>query len=340
MMWGKKRQAFIFLSGSVLFLLLPVVFSPYILQPLGFLFKMPGFQKNFLGYCLMLSFFYLNYFILLPKVYFKHKRILYLFLSGLTFFLFSILPGLMIHDPDSPGLPMDDDGFIYAYFQEAGNYIYMFLIAMLGSFSLRLYFAWKENERERMNAEILYLKAKIDPHFLFNTLNSIYALALEKSDDTATALVKLSGMMRYVFNEAKDTFVWLDKEINYISDYIALQNIRLGNTVDLTYNVSGISAGKKIAPLILIPFVENAFKYGVNPEEESRINIDITITTTRLILVVANKKVKIRKGSIAKSGHGITTTRDRMQLLYPGKHSLKINDDEKEFSVNLQIDFV
>jgi sensor histidine kinase YesM len=104
--------------------------------------------------------------------------------------------------------------------------------------------------------------------------------------------------------------------------------------------VSGISAGKKIAPLVLIPFVENAFKYGVNPEEESRINIDIAITTTRLTMVVANKKVKIRKGSIAKSGHGINTTRDRLELLYPGRHGLKITDNEKEFSVSLYIDFV
>jgi sensor histidine kinase YesM len=339
-MWGKKRQVFIFLAGSVIFLLLPIVFSSYILQPLGFLFKMPVFQKLFLGYCLMLGFFYLNYFFLIPRIYFKRRHLTYAITCVAVFFVLSSLPSLLLRG-GLTDLPMaNEEAMIYTYFQEAGNYVYMFLIALLCSFSLQLYFTWKQTERERMNAEILYLKAKIDPHFLFNTLNSIYALALEKSDDTPTALVKLSGMMRYVFNEAKDTFVWLDKEINYISDYIALQNIRLGNTVDLTYNVSGISAGKKIAPLVLIPFVENAFKYGVNPEEESRINIDIAITTTRLTMVVANKKVKIRKGSVAKSGHGITTTRGRLELLYPGKHILKIDDNEKEFSVSLHIDFV
>ena len=234
----------------------------------------------------------------------------------------------------------EESSFLFQYFSEAGNYVYLFLISLAASFCLTLYFSWKQNQRERMNAEILYLKAKIDPHFLFNTLNSIYALALEKSNETPTALVKLSGMMRYVFNEAKDTFVWMDKEINYISDYIALQNIRLGNTVDLTYNVTGISAGKKIAPLVLIPFVENAFKYGVNPEEESKIQININITTTRLTMMVLNKKVKIRKGSIAKSGHGVTTTQERLELLYPNRHNLTINDNEKEFSVSLQIDFV
>jgi len=339
-MWGKKRQAFIFTAGSILFLLLPVVFSSYILQPLGFLFKMPVFQKHFTGNCLMLGFFYLNYFVLIPRVWFRRRHLLYLFICLGSFFILSLLPAVLIRNAPLAPVPRDENELFYFYFQEAGNYIYMFLVALLCSFSLNLYFRWKQNERERMNAEILYLKAKIDPHFLFNTLNSIYALALEKSDDTPTALVKLSGMMRYVFNEAKETFVWLDKEINYISDYIALQNIRLGNTVDLTYNVSGISAGKKIAPLILIPFVENAFKYGVNPEEESRIQIDITITTTRLTMLVVNKKVKIRKGSIAKSGHGVTTTRDRMQLLYPSRHILKIDDNEKEFTVSLQIDFV
>jgi len=339
-MWGNKRKAFIFLAGSMLFLMLPLVFSSYIMQPLGFLFKMPVFQKNFIGYVLMLGFFYLNYYILIPRIYFKHKHILYFFACAAWFFVLSLLPGLLIHVEPEIKPEEDENALFYGYFQEAGNYVYMFLISLLCSFSLRLYFTWKQNERERMNAEILYLKAKIDPHFLFNTLNSIYALALEKSDDTPTALVKLSGMMRYVFNEAKETFVWMDKEINYISDYIAMQNLRLGNTVELTYNVSGISAGKKIAPLVLIPFVENAFKYGVNPEEESNIQIDIIITTTRLTMLVVNKKVKIRKGSIAKSGHGVTTTRERLELLYPRRHELKINDGEKEFSVSLQIDFV
>lgn len=339
-MWGTRRQLFIFLAGSIIFLSLPILFSPYVLQPLGFLFKMPDFQKHFTGYCLMLLFFYLNYYLLIPRLYLKHNILLYVFTCLVFFIGLSLLPGALVPSALPVEVPQDENQLFYYFFVEAGNYVYLFLIALLSSFALRLFFIWKQNERERMNAEILYLKAKIDPHFLFNTLNSIYALALEKSDDTPTALVKLSGMMRYVFNEAKETFVWLDKEINYISDYIALQNIRLGNTVDLSYNVSGISAGKKIAPLVLIPFVENAFKYGVNPEEESMIKIDIVITATRLTMVVANKKVKIRKGSVTKSGHGITTTRERLQLLYPKKHSLKITENEKEFSVSLYVDFV
>ncbi len=289
----------------------------------------------------MLSFFYLNYFLLIPKIYIKTKKsLLYTLVVVVLFFIFSLIPGLIIKNVGPLVIPKDVDPFLFEYFSEAGNYVYLFLISLACSFCLTLFFTWKQNERERMNAEILYLKAKIDPHFLFNTLNSIYALALEKSDDTPTALVKLSGMMRYVFNEAKDTFVWMDKEINYISDYIALQNIRLGDTVDLKYNVTGISAGKKIAPLVLIAFVENAFKYGVNPEEESKIQIEISITTTRLTMLVVNKKVTIRKGSIAKSGHGVSTTQERLELLYPKRHSLKINDDGKEFTVNLQIDFV
>jgi hypothetical protein len=339
-MWGPRRQIFIFLAGSILFLSLPVLFSSYVLQPLGYLFKMPGFQKHFVGYCLMLGFFYMNYYVLIPRLYLRHRVLGYVFTCLLCFIGLSLLPALLVPGAPPVEVPDDENEVFYYFFVESGNYAYLFLIALLCSFALRLYFIWKQNERERMNAEILYLKAKIDPHFLFNTLNSIYALALEKSDDTPTALVKLSGMMRYVFNEARETFVWLDKEINYISDYIALQNIRLGNTVDLSFNVSGISAGKKIAPLVLIPFVENAFKYGVNPEEDSTIQIDIAITTTSITMTVANKKVKIRKGSVTKSGHGITTTRERLQLLYPKKHQLKITDNEKEFVVYLHIDFV
>ena len=119
-------------------------------------------------------------------------------------------------------------------------------------------------EKEKVNAELSYLKAQINPHFLFNTLNSIYSLAIEKSDYTATAVVKLSSMMRYVITDASHKFVPLEKEINYISNYIELQKLRIDSSIKLMYTVTGDISDKKIAPLVLISFIENAFKYGVN----------------------------------------------------------------------------
>src|ERR1700748_3501739 len=177
-------------------------------------------------------------------------------------------------------------------------------------------------EREKVNAELSYLKAQINPHFLFNTLNSIYSLAIEKSDYTATAVVKLSGMMRYVITDASHKFVSLEKEINYISDYIELQKIRLDDSIKLSYSVSGDPADKIVAPLVLISFIENAFKYGVNAEENSEIKIHIDSTKGYVHLRVFNKKVKIQQVNTHTSGLGIENTINRLQLLYPGRHKL------------------
>lgn len=191
-------------------------------------------------------------------------------------------------------------------------------------------------EKEKVNAELSYLKAQINPHFLFNTLNSIYSLAIEKSDYTATAVVKLSGMMRYVITDASHKFVPLEKEINYISDYIDLQKLRIDSTIKLTFYVSGDVADKKIAPLVLISFIENAFKYGVNAEENSEININIDITKAYLHMRVTNKKVSMKQVQ-PKSGLGIENAQNRLQLLYPANHKLVIKETKTDFSILLSL---
>ena len=215
--------------------------------------------------------------------------------------------------------------------------VFPFLLMIFFSLMIRINDRLKQTEKEKTMATLSYLKAQINPHFLFNTLNSIYSLAIEKSDYTATAIVKLSGMMRYVISETNSDFVSLDKEITYITDYIDLQKVRLGNTINLSFSIKGSYAGKQIAPFILIPFVENAFKHGVNPEENSSIVISIEIKENEIILIVNNNKVNINKSKEIESGLGIRNTRNRLQLLYPANHSLIINDDNKEFKVYLQI---
>lgn len=192
-------------------------------------------------------------------------------------------------------------------------------------------------ETDKANAELSFLKAQINPHFLFNTLNSIYALAITKSDYTATAVVKLSGMMRYLISESQDEFVLLEKEIAYISDYIELQKMRLGDTVDFTFSVNGLYAGKQIAPLILIAFIENAFKYGVNPEEQSSILIDISVNGPELLLVANNNKVNNATSEAEKTGLGIANAKSRLQFMYPEKHQLQITETDHEFTVTLKI---
>jgi sensor histidine kinase YesM len=212
--------------------------------------------------------------------------------------------------------------------------VIVLVIAILLCVSKRL----KQAQQDKLDAELSYLKAQINPHFLFNTLNSIYSLAITRSELTAAAVLKLSEMMRYVTTEAHSELVLLEKEINYVSNYIELQRIRLGKTVRIDYQTTGTSGQKRIAPLVLIPFVENAFKYGVNPEEESVVTIRITITAQKLTMFVGNKIVKIDVLDEYKSGHGMDNVSQRLQIGYPGKHKLNVSREGDEYHVNLELD--
>jgi hypothetical protein len=347
-MKSKGLNIAIHIVACLVFLSLPVIFSPDF--RFGRLLTIIGFQRDFLTYLFTLIFFYLNYYFLIPKFYANKKYILYGVLVLAVFLLVEFIPHLIIRDglrAHGPPPHLRGDGPPHlgqpgprikpVFIMETARHFFLFLFVAFLSLMLRTRELLKQARREKSEAELSYLKAQINPHFLFNTLNSIYSLAIDRSDYTATAVVKLSGMMRYVLSETHHEFVSLEKEINYISDYIDLQKLRLGNTVKLSYQVSGSKSGKQIAPLILIPFIENAFKYGVNPEENSEIKIEISITDTNINLSVKNIKVKIRSGIHEKSGLGIKNTRSRLQLLYPGKHYLTLEDNDKDFHVSLSI---
>jgi hypothetical protein len=328
----------IYTLGSVIFLSIPVLISPDLRR--SDLWNIPPFRRDFLSYVLLLLFFFLNYFILTPKLFFNKKYVLFILILIGSYLVIELLPALIVkHDlmrgPDKPAFmkhgPPPRRGFIH----EMSRHFFLFLAIVIFSIMMRIRDKWKQSQREKLNAELAYLKAQINPHFLFNTLNSIYSLALEKSDETAPAVVKLSGMMRYVLSEADNEFVSLEKEINYLNDYIELQKLRLGNTINLSYIVTGKTTGKKIAPLVLVPFIENAFKYGVNPEEPSDIVIRIDIADG-LSLHVKNKKVNTNIDHQNKSGLGIKNTRERLKLLYPA-HQLEIHNDPTEFIVSLKL---
>ncbi len=187
--------------------------------------------------------------------------------------------------------------------------------------------------------ELGALKNQVNPHFLFNTLNSLYAMALrDKAISTADNIMKLSGLMRYVVTETNNAFVTLEKELNYINGYIQLQKIRLDKNVKLNYHVEGSSGSLQIAPLILIPFIENAFKHGVNPDEDSQIDIRISTEGSSLKLIVVNKKVSIQNSVHEQSGLGLENTKSRLRLLYPSRHDLFLSNDKKTFRVVLTID--
>jgi two-component system LytT family sensor kinase len=193
-------------------------------------------------------------------------------------------------------------------------------------------------EKEKLRTELSLLKSQVNPHFLFNTLNNIYAMAITQSENTADAVMKLSQIMRYILQDAEIELVPVQKDIEFIQHYIELQQFRLSDKVDIAFTISGTPSSLRIAPLLLIPFVENAFKYGVSARQKTRIAMDIHIEGNIVTLWVQNSK-PANAAAISKdnTGIGINNTRRRLALLYPDKHELQIIDQPDQYTVTLKI---
>ena len=361
-MTGRTQQVFLHLAGCVIFLALPFLFSPESLSLHSYLTNPPT-QRDIIAYILLLGVFYTNYYLLIPRFYFLRKYILFIGCNLLCFALLLSLPALLLprrqdsfqtdnhsfpsafQDPpgDAPGSPPPADfhrpppGSRPPFRVLNGEHFFIFLVVLFLALLLKIRDRWIRAEEEKLHSELAYLKAQINPHFLFNTLNSIYAMALSRSDQTAGAIVRLSSMMRYVLVEAGRDKVSLEQEITYLTDYIQLQQIRFEGSLQLRLEVNGRRENRQIVPLLLIPFVENAFKYGVNPEEPSPVGIRIDIGEHELHLHVSNKKVAIHHPPATQGGLGIGNTRQRLQMLYPGKHTLIIEDGNDSFTVSLTL---
>ncbi len=336
-MTSRTRQILTHVLGGLAFLSVPVLFSPDFDTALDML-HVRGFQQDFFRYLVLLVFFYLNFYLLVPKLLITRRYVLFVVIELVCFAAIVFLVENAVPMPDFADRPMPPHSHHHGSFDlfRLNHHLFHFLVVVMFSIMLKMTSRLRKVERERVNAELSYLKAQINPHFLFNTLNSIYSLAIDHSEKTAPTIVKLSGMMRYVMAEAGKDFVPLEKEINYLSDYIELQRMRAGEAVSVSYNVSGDPTGKKIAPLVLIAFIENAFKYGVNAEEDSVIKVQIDIHGSQIHLVVFNNKVKVRK-PIDGGGLGVENTRARLELVYPGRHVLTISDNPRDFLVSLII---
>jgi len=207
-------------------------------------------------------------------------------------------------------------------------------VSSLISISVQTASRLRRVENDQLQAELRQLKAQIQPHFLFNTLNSIYALAIRNDERTADTLVKLSEFLRYIIRDAHRDQVPLATEINYLANYMDLQKARLRDAVQVDYQLEGTANGLLIAPLLLFSFVENAFKYGVNPEEDSLIVIHLRIQDSGLRLYVANNKVQVSHLE-ESTGIGLQNTRERLRLLYPAAHELTIDNTATHFRVTL-----
>jgi len=193
-----------------------------------------------------------------------------------------------------------------------------------------------ELEKQQLQSELNMLKYQINPHFLFNTLNNIYSLVRKKSDKAEDAVLKLSGLMRYMIYDTKEQRVPLKKEIEYVTNFIDLQKMRLKHSENIIYSFEGRVKDQMIAPMILIPFIENAFKHSPQ-KEENKICISIKIDENRLGFKVHNKILSARERE-EYSGIGLKNVKKRLDLDYPGKHNLCVYNQNGRFYVDLIID--
>ncbi|MEP5611341.1 MAG: histidine kinase [Cyclobacteriaceae bacterium] len=195
---------------------------------------------------------------------------------------------------------------------------------------------------EKLQAELRFLKAQVHPHFLFNTLNNLYALTLKQSKEAPEVVLKLSDLLNYMLYECNADTVPLNKEIKLVKDYISLEKIRYGKRLNISFNVRGEVESKMVAPMLILPFVENCFKHGVSEElDESWVNIDLEMKGKTLTLKVENSKSKNGTSEDRfeyKEGIGLNNVKRRLELLYGERHELDLHDDDDSFLVILKIE--
>jgi sensor histidine kinase YesM len=330
-MKGRYTRIIIEIIASVAFIFFPLLLFPTI-QPFTVNGSLNSALKGILiAHSLLIAFYFFNSYYLIPKFFFTGKRNIYGLIS-LSFFTLLVL--IMVTDPNYNPLPSPP--FKYSTFTFIFSLVLRFMVVMLFSLGITNMARLQRIEKEQVQTELAYLKAQINPHFLFNTLNSIYALTVKKSDQAPEAITRLSAIMRYVFAETVHDHVPLEKEINYVSSYIELERLRLTDKVKLSYVVDGNPAGKKIAPMILIPLIENAFKHGISTREECSIGIAINIEPKKLVLSVINSKH--RSDDKNSTGLGLSNVRRRLNLLYPGKHVLRTSETIENFSAKLELE--
>jgi hypothetical protein len=195
---------------------------------------------------------------------------------------------------------------------------------------------WLRAQQENITAELKLLKAQVHPHFLFNTLNNIYAFSLERSGKTPELILKLSSLLSYMLYDCKTEEVRLEKEVETMRNYIGLEKERYGNKIEISWNIEGAIEDKFIAPLMLIPFLENAFKHGTSEQiEKSWLSVDISVKQNTLRCKIANSKNEYV--AYNSNGIGINNVKKRLELIYPENHELKINDEGNFFVVSLLI---
>lgn len=287
--------------------------------------------------------YFINYY-LVPRYLFQGKFWKLILYASYTFVVSVWLETLVItslvivlvwHDGSLPDQTALDLMFLV---------VAMYFIILV-AVSVKLFKSWYEKQHAlrqvdhaKVQAELQLLKSQIHPHFLFNTLNNIYALSLKKSDAAPEMILRLSAMLDYLLYECNAPLVSLEKEINLLQNYIALEEIRYADRLDISFLNEGDLKNVEVAPLILLPFVENSFKHGAGSKRgKVMVKIALSVKNKSLSFSVENNKSRSEKKS-DHGGIGLANVKKRLDLLYPGKYRLDLIDADDTFSVYLKIE--
>lgn len=285
---------------------------------------------------------YLNYFFFLPQLV-KTRRVGRYLLTFVPVFL--VLSYLMLKGKQAMLECFTSDDWMYSIRFALNVFVSSFFVtAFVGLIKfMEDYFELESRSRElenrQLTSELRFLKAQVNPHFLFNTLNNLYYLALNQSDQTPEVIAKLSGMMRYMIHESNAEQVPLTREVEYMENYLDLEKLRLNEEIPITFAVDGNIASTRITPLILITFLENAFKHGIgNATGNSWITVSLRVDDGVLHYKVANSVVNHKDKTVREaSGLGLANVRRRLDLSYPDRYELHVTEDAERYSIHLEI---
>ncbi|MBD0277507.1 MAG: histidine kinase [Flavisolibacter sp.] len=340
--WYTKK--WVIVSLHVLFWAL-FFLSPYLLRPVMESDATKGPHRGSSGFYSLLFFnnvarlilFYANAYLFIPRLVYKRKYLHYLLILVAALFSMLLL-----------------DRFLFNLFIEGRKHnvwnffvfnIFPFFFIVISSTAFRMIHdrieesqKAKEKETETLKTELSFLRSQVSPHFMFNVLNNMVALARKKSDALEPSLIKLSSLLRYMLYETDEDKVLLEKEVDYLQSYIDLQQQRFGKNVKINTCFKHIENGYTIEPMLLIPFVENAFKHGTGLITDAQIDIKLSVQDGILQFSVRNRYTdSVTETKDKTSGIGLNNVKRRLNLLYDKRHSLQIDKKDGWFTVSLQL---
>jgi len=294
---------------------------------------------------------YFTIYKILPHYFKQRKYLMGILISLIFYFAICVIEGLVDYIFIST---LYDSSDLRDFTDNVIGYVFISSLLLnipfiIFAYSYRFTKDWYLNERlkyklkeEKLISELQFLKSQINPHFLFNSLNNLYGMARQiNAIPVADGIAKLSNLMRYMLYDSEVDKVSIEKEINYIQDYVELQKLRIQSSekINITVNINNSFNNIKIAPLLLIPFVENAFKHGISIKENSEITIELITNDDSINFNVTNTINKLRKNRDEEnSGFGLKNVQKRLNLIYPNKYKLNIKEDNYIYSVSLKID--